>query len=242
MPCLRARVINGSFGLETLKEVVVMDFGRLPRDSSRGLLILLAIAVFLVLLLVSSPSALAQDSDNVGAGDMSLAPAEFTVHSLPIQNGTHTIPQDLIVKNNAEEAYLFSVSVEIPPENSVREGYQPIPSEEWLQPTPSSSFVIEAHSYAVFQLVVNIPAKEQYANQKWEAWVAVERIEPQSELVSARVVARVKLETAGEVSGRSNTAWCIGLAIGLTLLVLVLLLLFLLWRRRRKKKSSVAQG
>jgi len=213
-----------------------MDFERLPRDGGRGLLILLAIAVFLVLLLLPGPSALAQDSDNVGQDDVSLAPAEFTVRSLPVQEGAYTIPRDLIVKNNAEEAYLFSVSVEIPPEDSVREGYQPIPSEEWLQPTPSSSFVIEAHSYAVFQLVVNIPAEEQYTNQNWEVWVAVERIEAQSELVSARVVARVKLETAGEVSTHGNVWLYTGLAVGLPLLALILALF--IWMKRRRKPGG----
>ena len=213
-----------------------MDFERLPRDGGRGLLILLAIAVFLVLLLLPGPSALAQDSDNVGQDDVSLAPAEFTVRSLPVQEGAYTIPRDLIVKNNAEEAYLFSVSVEIPPEDSVREGYQPIPSEEWLQPTPSSSFVIEANSYAVFQLVVNIPAEEQYTNQNWEVWVAVERIEAQSELVSARVVARVKLETAGEVSTHGNVWLYTGLAVGLPLLALILALF--IWMKRRRKPGG----
>ena len=212
-----------------------MDFERLSRDGGRGLLILLAIAVFLVLLLLPGPSALAQVSDNVGQDDVSLAPAEFTVRSLPVQEGAYTIPRDLIVKNNAEEAYLFSVSVEIPPEDSVREGYQPIPSEEWLQPTPSSSFVIEAHSYAVFQLVVNIPAEGQYTNQNWEVWVAVERIEAQSELVSARVLARVKLETAGEVSTRGYVWLYTGLAVGL---LLALILALFLWMKRRRKPGG----
>jgi MYXO-CTERM domain-containing protein len=199
-------------------------------------------ATCLLMVALSVPSVTAQDGEDVGQGDMSLAPAEFTVRSLPLQPDTYTIPRDLIVKNNADEAYLFWVSVEIPPEDSVREGYEPIPSEEWIVPSPSSSFVIEANSFAVFQLAVDIPAERQYTGQKWEVWVAVERIEPQSELVSARVVARVKLETAGEVSNRSNTAWWIGLGIGLALLLILLLLLFLLRRRRRKKKGSVAQG
>jgi hypothetical protein len=215
---------------------------RIPKHVRRSLSFLLIVAACLLMVAISVPSVMAQDGDDVGQGDMSLAPAEFTVRGLPLQRDTYAIPRDLIVKNNADEAYLFWVSVEVPPESSVREGYDPIPSAEWIVPTPSSSFVIEANSFAVFQLVVDIPAEKENTSQKWEAWVAVERIEPQSELVSARVVTRVKLETAGEVTTPSSSAWWIGLAIGLALLLLVLILLFLLWRRRRKKKRGAARA
>jgi hypothetical protein len=184
--------------------------------------------------------ALAADGDNADEGGASLSPAEFTVSSAPLRETPYTIPKNLVLRNYEDEAYLFSVSAEIPPADSVREGYLPIPSTDWVYATPSSSFVVEAHSYAIFQLSLAIPPEEEYTSQKWEVWIAVERIEPESEMISSVLVSRMKIETAGEVSpsGGNDYFWYIGLAIGLALLLLVLILFLLLWRRRRRRHAA----
>jgi len=204
---------------------------------------ILVAAASLALAVALMTSALAADGDDAGEGGASLAPAEFTVSPAPLQEAPYTIPKNLVVRNYEDEAYLFSVSAEIPPADSVREGYQPIPSTDWVYPIPASSFLVEPHSYALFQISLAIPPEEEYTNQKWEVWIAVERIEAGSEMISSVLVSRMKIETAGEVSpsGGNDHLWYIGLAIGLALLLLVLILLLLLWRRRRKGHAAACE-
>jgi hypothetical protein len=201
---------------------------------------MLLAAVSLTLAAVLMSSALAADGDDAGEGGASLAPAEFTVSPAPLQEAPYTIPKNLVVRNYEDEAYLFSVSVEIPPADLVREECQPIPSADWVYAIPSSSFLVEPHSYAMFQLSLAIPPEEQYTSQKWEVWIAVERIEAESEMISSVLVSRMKIETAGEVSlsGGNDYLWYVGPAIGLALLFLVVILLILLWRRRRKRHAA----
>ena len=201
----------------------------------------LTVALLSVAAALATP-AVAADGEDADEGGASLAPAEFTVSPAPIQEAPYTIPKNLVVRNYEDEAYLFSVSVEIPPEGSVREGYQPIPSTEWVCPIPSSSFPVEPHSYALFQLSLAIPPEEEYTNQQWEVWIAVERVEAGSEMIGSVLVSRLKIETAGEVTppAGSDRLWMVGLGIGLALLALLAALLLLLLGRRRRKRHATA--
>ena len=217
-----------------------MDCERSLKPAWRALGAFSILAICIVLALLSLTSALAADGDDVGQGGASLAPAEFTISPAPLQEAPNTIPKNLVVRNYENETYLFSVSAEIPLADSVREGYQPIPSADWVRSVPSSSFMVEPHSYATFQLSLAIPPEEQYTSQKWEVWIAVERIEPESEMISSVLVSRMKIETAGEVSpsGGHDHLWLVGLGVGLALLVLLIAILLLRRRRNNGNEST----
>lgn len=213
---------------------------RRVRRYAKTALVVAAASMAVAAALVTS--ALAADGDSAGEGGASLAPAEFTVSPAPLQETPYTIPKNLVVRNYEDGAYLFSVSVEIPPADSVREGYQPIPSTDWVRPMPSSSFLVEPDSHAMFQLSLAIPPDEQHTNQRWEVWIAVERVEAGSEMISSVLVSRLKIETAGEVTppAGNDRLWIVGLGIGLALLVLLIALLLLSLRRRRRKRHAAA--
>jgi hypothetical protein len=94
----------------------------------------------------------------------------------------------------------------------------------------------------MFQLSLAIPPEEEYTSQKWEVWIAVERVEAGSEMISSVLVSRLKIETAGEVTppAGNNYVWTVGLGTGLALLVLLIALVLLLLRRRRRKRHATA--
>lgn len=165
-----------------------------------------------------------------------LAPSEFTARAVPLRGEAYSVPNNLIVKNYQDRAYLFSVSAQIPPQSSVREGYQPIPDRGWVYAAPSSSFVVEANSYGVFQVCIDIPPEKKYTDQRWEVWIAVEQTEPDSGMMRSVMVARMKIETAAEVSATDggttgSCGWWIGGGAGVALTALLVGLL--LQRRKR---------
>lgn len=186
---------------------------------------------------VSQIKIFSTDTGSTGAGQekTSLAPAEFTARAVPLQGEAYRVPNNVIVKNYEDRAYLFSISAQIPPQSSVREGYQPIPDSAWVCAAPAS-LAVEANSYGVFQLSINVPPEQEYAGQKWEVWIAVEDIDMESEMVRSVMVSRMKIETAAEVSAAEggitdSYLWWIGPGAGVALLAL--LGGVLLWRRKR---------
>jgi hypothetical protein len=176
---------------------------------------------------------------------VSLAPAEFTVRNVPLHEEAYGVSNNLIVKNYENKAYLFSISAQVPPHGSARDGYEPIPDSSWVHPTPASSFVVEPDSYTILQLSISIPPDEEYASQKWEVWIAVEQIEPETEMIGSVMVARMKIETASEISPRESNGgggdkshlWYWGLGIGSALLALFIALI--VWSRTQANKTVV---
>jgi hypothetical protein len=105
--------------------------------------------------------------------------------------------------------------------------------------------VVEPDSYTILQLSISIPPDEEYASQKWEVWIAVEQIEPETEMIGSVMVARMKIETASEISPRESNGgggdkshlWYWGLGIGSALLALFIALI--VWSRTQANKTVV---
>ena len=171
-----------------------------------------------------------------------VSPAEFTIENVPVGEayGLEML-KNLVIRNYENIPRVFILTVIKPPENAVRPGYKPIPDNRWLILQPPVVEIPgkkenEESSSAVVRMILDIPAREDLTNQKWEVWIQVERV-PKPELgetIAVREIARMKLITRAEVSPRVPVGM---LAILLVIIVVVAVLVALLaWMRRRPRR------
>jgi hypothetical protein len=149
-------------------------------------------SIILLILLVSSMTLVGAEAP------FSVSPGEFTVRDAPPLGESYTIPETIIVWNRDNIERLIFVTSEIPPENAVSAGYEPIPNENWVTPFPSS-VLIKENSFAVIQLSFNIPRWENLTGENWEVWIPVERQALPGEPVVYRPTVRIKIETTKEL-------------------------------------------
>jgi hypothetical protein len=149
-------------------------------------------SIILLILLVSSMTLVGAEAP------FSVSPGEFTVRDAPPLGESYTIPETIIVWNRDNIERLIFVTSEIPPENAVSAGYEPIPNENWVTPFPSS-VLIKENSFAEIQLSFNIPRWENLTGENWEVWIPVERQALPGEPVVYRPTVRIKIETTKEL-------------------------------------------
>jgi hypothetical protein len=177
----------------------------------------------------------------VGAeAQFSVSPGQFTVHDAPPLGEPYTIPEKIIVWNRDNVERLIFVSSEIPPENAVTPGYEPIPNENWVRPIPSS-FLIEENSFALIQLSFNIPRWENLTGKKWEVWIGVERQPLPGEIGVLRPTVRVDIETAGELPPvRKGVSYYLALLLSVILVfAAVVVVAWILTRAKGRKTRQV---
>jgi len=150
--------------------------------------VLLSAFMIVSLILYVSPVARAQEGENV----FTVSPGEFTAHGVPV--GELYISRNLVVWNGDNVEREVQITVETPPVPKVRQGYVPIPDENWAIPYPSS-FTIEKNSSAEFQIWLSIPQQEALKGQKWEVWAIVERQPLLWEERVLRHIVRMNIET-----------------------------------------------
>ena len=152
----------------------------------------------------------------------SVSPGAFTARQVPPMGEPYTIPQNIVVWNRDNVERVVYITSEIPPENSVTQGYEPIPNENWVTPFPSSVLINE-NSFAVIQLSFNIPRWENLTGQKWEVWIPVERQALPGEPVVYRPTVRIKIETTEELPPVSKGInYSVLLAAGLLIAMVVI--------------------
>jgi hypothetical protein len=173
-------------------------------------------SIILLILLVSSMTLVGAEAP------FSVSPGEFTVRDAPPLGESYTIPETIIVWNRDNIERLIFVTSEIPPENAVSAGYEPIPNENWVTPFPSSVLINE-NSFAVIQLSFNIPRWENLTGQKWEVWIPVERQALPGEPIVYRPAVRIKIETTKELPPVSKGInYLVLLAAGLLIAMVVI--------------------
>lgn len=133
----------------------------------------------------------------------SVSPGAFTVTDVPPLGSQYTIPQNLVMWNRDNNARIVSITSEIPPENEVTPGYEPIPDANWVIPSPAS-ILINENSFAEIQIVLNIPHWENLTSKKWEVWIPVERQPLPGEIGTLRPVVRLDIETTSELPPVAN--------------------------------------
>ena len=188
-------------------------------------------SIILLILLVSS-------MNFVGAeAPFSVSPGEFTVCDAPPLGEPYTIPETIIVWNRDNIERVVSITTEIPPENSVTLGYEPIPNENWVTPFPSSVSIPE-NSYAEIQLSFSIPRWENLTDKKWEVWIPVERQSLPGEPVAYRVIVKMKIETTKELPPVSKGInYLVLFAAGL-LIAIVLIGVGIWYKMRPRRKRA----
>ena len=184
------------------------------------------VSIILLILLVSSMTLVGAEAP------FSVSPGEFTVCDVPPMGEPYIIPETIIVWNRDNIERVVSITTEIPPENSVTSGYEPIPNENWVTPFPSS-VSIEENSFAVIQLSFNIPRWENLTGRKWEVWIPVERQALPGEPVVSVPTVRIKIETTEELLPAGIGVDITLLAVGLVIAVVVICTGVWFWSRRR---------
>jgi len=152
--------------------------------------VLLSALMVVSLILYASSVAHAQEIENV----FTVSPGEFTVRDAPPMGSSYTISQVLVLWNRDDVPRTVLITVEVPPENMVTPGYEPIPNGGWVLPS-SPSFMIGENSYALIQLSLNIPRWENLTGQRWEVWIPVERQPIPGEIGVLKPTVRMKIET-----------------------------------------------
>ena len=182
----------------------------------------------LIIVVLIAPPVSPQVSENV----FTVSPGAFTVHDAPPMGEPYTIPQNIVVWNRDNVERVVYITSEIPPENAVSAGYEPIPNENWVTPFPSS-VLIEENSFAVIQLSFNIPRWENLTGRKWEVWIPVERQALPGEPIVYRPAVTIKIETTEELPAAGIGVDLILLAVGLVIAVVVICTGVWFWSRRR---------
>ena len=189
--------------------------------------LILLLTISLVTVVLIAPPVSPQASENVFAA----SPGAFTVRDVPPMGEPYTIPQNIVVWNRDNIERVVSITTEIPSENSVTSGYEPIPNESWVTPFPSS-VLIEENSFAIVQISFNIPSWENLTGKKWEVWIPVERQALPGEPVAYGVIVRMKIETTEELPAAEGVNLAL-LAVGLVIAVVVICIGVWFWSRKR---------
>jgi len=165
----------------------------------------------------------------------SVSPGEITVRNAPPLGEPYTIQETIVVWNRDNVGRVVSITTEIPPENMITPGYEPIPNENWVYPSGPSSFLIEENSYALVQISLNIPRWENLTGKKWEVWIGVERQAFPDEPIVYRPTVRMMIETTEELPPppSEGTNYLIFLAVGLVAAIVVAGVWILSKRRKR---------
>jgi hypothetical protein len=171
--------------------------------------------------------------------DFFVSPAEFTVLKAPPLGAPWKIQQELVVWNRDNVERLVFVKAEIPPENAVRPGYEPIENENWVIPLPSSVVIME-NSFKEIQISLNIPRWENLTNKKWEVWIPVEREPLPGEIGVLRPTVRIKIETTAELPSLPGISPLFYIAVTIVAGVVVGALGLWVWLKRgpRKRRSN----
>jgi len=182
---------------------------------------------FIAAVLITPPVSPQVPPENI----FTVSPGAFTASQVPPMGEPYTIPQSIVVWNRDNIERVVYITSEIPPENSVTPGYEPIPNENWVTPFPSS-ILIQENSYAEIQLSFNIPRWENLTGRKWEVWIPVERQALPGELTWILDVT-IKIETTEELPAAGIGVDLTLLAVGLVIAVVVICTGVWFWFRRR---------
>jgi hypothetical protein len=131
----------------------------------------------------------------------SVSPGEFTIENVPLGR-IYSLEKikNLVIRNNDNINRVFILTVQTPSEDEVREGFRPIPSDTWLKLSPST-IEVEAGNSGLVKMILDIPAQENLTNQRWEAWIQVERVPKHEfgETIAITLTVRMKIVTAEEL-------------------------------------------
>jgi len=165
----------------------------------------------------------------------SVSPGDFTLSDVPPMGQPFTIAETIIVRNYENIDRLIFVTSEIPPENAITSGYEPIPNENWVRPFPSSS-IIKENSYVQVKISINIPRQENLTGQKWEVWIPVERQPLPGEIGVLRPTVRMKIETTQELPPPPGHSLLLYVAVAIVAVAVVCALGLLVSLKRRPRK------
>jgi hypothetical protein len=179
-------------------------------------IVLLALALSALGVLITSLT-LAQQDDAI----FSVSPGVFTARNVPPLGQPYTIPETIIVWNRDNSKRLISITSEIPPENEVTPGYEPIPNENWVRPLPSS-ILSDENSFVQFKISIDIPRQENFTSQKWEVWIPVERQPLPGETSILRPTVRMRIETASELPPLRGATYYLALIISAILVIVAI--------------------
>jgi hypothetical protein len=166
----------------------------------------------------------------------SVSPGDFVVSNVPPLGQPYTISQTIVVRNYENIDRVIFVTSEIPSENDVAQGYEPIPNENWVRPFPSSS-IIKENSYTLVKISINIPRQENLTGQKWEVWIPVQRQPLPGEISVLTLIVKMKLETTSTLPPPPGTSLVLYVAVAIIVGAVAGALGLLISLKRRSRKG-----
>ena len=76
----------------------------------------------------------------------------------------------LVIENNSDSVVDVKIEILVPEGDEVQEGYEPIPSADWIK-LEKGSFTIEPNGKAETDVVISIPNKEEYRGRKFHVFI-----------------------------------------------------------------------
>lgn len=155
--------------------------------------------IFVALLLIATTS--------LAHAQFDVSPPEFTTHPIPPAGADYKlVGENLVIRNRDTVTRYFKCYVVKPPENEVAEGFEPIPDNSWLFLVNGGLVVLEENSSKSIEMWVNIPRWENLLDKRWEAWIRVERMRTENEVVSVQTDVYAKIITASELGQLPSTS------------------------------------
>ncbi|MDI6820303.1 MAG: hypothetical protein QMC89_05305 [Candidatus Hodarchaeaceae archaeon] len=196
-----------------------------------------AAAVATLLMIVSTVSPTRAQEEPVGFG---ISPAEFTVRDAPPMGEPYMLERKLVVRNGDSIKRTFIISALPPPTENLREGYGPIPNENWVVLIPQVIEVGENSSGTV-DIYLNIPRQENLTSQRWEVWISVRRLAEIGEVLEPELICRAKIETTAELPPPPPLL-PVPAIVALVIGIAVAALAFGAWTRYRGRARGRARG
>jgi hypothetical protein len=127
-------------------------------------------------------------------------PAEFTAVDVLPSGTPYRLERRLVVVNKDNNPRIFILSVRAPLANELREGFDPIPNENWIILMPALLEVGE-NSWGEVEIWTKIPRWENLTDQRWQASISVKRelIEALGETAELEVIVVAKFITTEEL-------------------------------------------
>jgi len=136
------------------------------------------------------------------AGGLSLGPAEITVENLP-PGGVYNLDElggiRFTAQNRGDAEASISVKSVVPGPDVMKEGYEPVPDTEWIEPSAGMFENVGSMETRTLSVTIKIPDGDEYLGKKYQGAIEAVALPPGSAFgVGVAVGARILFSISPE--------------------------------------------